>query len=306
MTEQTRSTSSNGRPLPNQPGFFARLVRWFRPDAEAETVREVIEELIEDRIEERPGAGDLIDSHERLLIANVLRLRDMGAADIMVPRADIVALEAAMPLPKVLRLVVKEGHSRVPVYRETLDDVVGMVHIKDLAVLITRQDEDSTPLPKLHDVVRKILFVSPAARILDLLLEMRLNRTHMALVVDEFGGIDGLVTIEDVVEQIVGEIEDEHDIDDPPRIIQRADGSLVADARVKLDEFELRFGELFAEEEREQNDTLGGLVISQMGRVPARNELFRHPSGLEFEILDSDPRRVRRLRIRNVPTPGAA
>jgi CBS domain containing-hemolysin-like protein len=156
-------------------------------------------------------------------------------------------------------------------------------------------------LPKLSGIVRKVLFVSPASRVLDLLLDMRLNRTHMAMVVDEYGGIDGLITIEDVVEQIVGEIEDEHDTDESPRMTQRDDGSVVADARVALGDFEARFGEIFSPEEREQNDTLGGLVISLAGRVPGRSELVKHPSGMEFEILDSDPRRVRRLRVRNIP-----
>jgi CBS domain containing-hemolysin-like protein len=132
---------------------------------------------------------------------------------------------------------------------------------------------------------------------------MRLNRTHMALVVDEHGGIDGLLTIEDVVEQIVGEIDDEHDTDEAPRIITRDDGSLMADARVALEEFETRFGDVFTPDERDENDTLGGLVVSLAGRVPGRNELIRHPSGIEFEVVDSDPRRVRRLRIRNVPSP---
>jgi len=284
----------------SQPKLLDRLTKWFKPETEGESVRDVIEELIEERIEDRPGDGDLIDSHERLLLANVLRLRDVSAADIMVPRADIFAFEAETPAIDVLRSLVKDGHSRVPVYHETLDDVIGMVHIKDLAVLIADASPGST-LPKLSTIARKVLFVSPASRVLDLLLEMRLNRTHMALVVDEYGGIDGLITIEDVVEQIVGEIEDEHDTDESPRMTLRDDGSLVADARVDLGDFETRFGEIFSAEEREQNDTLGGLVISLAGRVPGRSELVRHPTGMEFEILDSDPRRVRRLRVRNIP-----
>jgi magnesium and cobalt transporter len=206
----------------------------------------------------------------------------------------------------VLRFLVKEGHSRVPVYRETLDDVIGMVHIKDLAILLfdrTDPPGQTLPAPKLPDVTRKVLFVSPAARVLDILLEMRMSRIHMAAVVDEYGGVDGLITIEDVVEQIVGNIEDEHDTDEAPRMSDRADGAVFADARVEVTEFESRFGEIFSNSERESNDTLGGLVISLAGRVPGRNELIKHPSGIEFEVLDSDPRRVRRLRIRNIPAP---
>jgi CBS domain containing-hemolysin-like protein len=146
------------------------------------------------------------------------------------------------------------------------------------------------------------MFVSPAVRVLDLLLEMRLKRTHMALVVDEFGGIDGLLTIEDVVEQIVGEIEDEHDSDIDLELTQAGDGVVTADARVGLEEFEARFGAVFTAEEREQTDTLGGLVIRLAGRVPGRNELVKHDTGVEFEVIDSDPRRVRRVRIRNLPS----
>lgn len=291
-----------------QPRLLDRLAKWFKPDDEAETVRDVIEELIEERIEESPtGDGDVIDSNERLLLGNVLRLRDVSAADIMVPRADILAVEAETPVLDVLRFLVKEGHSRVPVYRDTLDDVIGMVHIKDLAILLFDQTgaapSQPLPAPKLPDVTRKILFVSPAARVLDLLLEMRMSRLHMAVVVDEYGGVDGLVTIEDVVEQIVGNIEDEHDTDDAPRMTERPDGSVIADARLELSEFAERYGDIFSESEREQNDTIGGLVISLAGRVPGRNELIKHPSGIEFEVLDSDPRRVRRLCVRNIPAP---
>ena len=267
-------------------------------------MRDVIEELIEERIEERPEDGDLIDDHERLLLANVLRLRDVSAADIMVPRADIIAIEADTPVRETLTFLAKEGHSRVPVYRQVLDDVMGMIHIKDLAVLINDQPNTQT---KLAAIVRKVLFVSPAVRILDLLLEMRLKRTHMALVVDEHGGIDGIVTIEDVVEQIVGEIEDEHDTEDTtPRMNLRDDGILIADARVTLEEFEARFGKAFSDDERENTDTLGGLVVMLAGSVPGRNELVKHSSGIEFEIADSDPRRVRRLRVRNLPAPPPA
>jgi CBS domain containing-hemolysin-like protein len=306
MNESHKSSSEHMSDSP-QPGLLDRLSKWLKPDDEAETVRDVIEELIEERIEESPGDGDLIDSHERLLLANVLRLRDVNAADIMVPRADIVAVETETPALDVLHLLIERGHSRVPVYRETLDDVIGMVHIKDLAVLIAdRAGNEQKPARQLTDVIRKVLVVSPAARVLDLLLEMRLARTHMAMVVDEYGGIDGLITIEDAVEQIVGEIEDEHDTVEAPRMTPRDDGSLIADARVTLEEFETRYGEVFAAEEREQNDTLGGLVISLAGRVPGRSELIKHPSGIEFEVLDSDPRRVRRLRIRNIPPATAA
>ncbi|MEQ9447322.1 MAG: hemolysin family protein [Rhodospirillaceae bacterium] len=267
---------------------------------DSESVRNVIEELIEERFEEHPNESAKIDPNERLLLSNVLKLRDVTAADIMVPRADIVAVEAKTSLEDVLKLLVREGHSRFPVYRETLDDAAGLVHIKDLAFLLTDSGQaDATRA--LIDMVRPVLFVSPSVRVMDLLLEMRLKRTHMALVVDEYGGIDGLLTIEDVVEQIVGEIEDEHDEEDAPELVQREDGSILANARATLEHFETRHGKVFTDEEREEADTLGGLVARLAGRVPDRGELVKHPSGMEFEVLDGDPRRVRKLRIRGLP-----
>lgn len=287
-------------------GFLRTLRRWFSPQSgEAETVRDVIEELIEERNEESPpDGGPVIDPNERLLLANVLKLRAVTAGDIMVPRPDIVGVELQTVMPEVLTLLMKERHSRLPVYRETLDDVVGMVHVKDVAVMVAERSDtpDIVQLP-LSKIVRKVLFVSPAIRVLDLLLEMRLKRTHMALVVDEYGGINGLVTIEDVVEQIVGEIEDEHDDEAALTIVEAADGTVSTDARVTLEDFERQFGQVFSDEEREATDTLGGLVIRLAGHMPGRGALIKHPSGIEFEVIDGDPRRVRQLRLRSLPVP---
>jgi CBS domain containing-hemolysin-like protein len=153
----------------------------------------------------------------------------------------------------------------------------------------------------LRAILRRVLFVAPSMRVLDLLLEMRRTRLHMALVVDEFGGVDGLVTIEDLVEEIVGEIEDEHDVDEGPKLVPSSDGTLLADARATIEEFEQRVGAVLSAEERSGIDTLGGLVFALAGRVPNRGELVSHPSGLEFEVLDADPRRVKRVRVRNIP-----
>ena len=190
------------------------------------------------------------------------------------------------------RAMTKDNHSRLPVYNENLDDANGMVHIKDVLAWHDR-DEDFS----LTNVLRTVLFVSPSMQVLELLLEMRAKRSHMALVVDEFGGVDGLVTIEDLVEEIVGEIEDEHDKDIEPQLIRETDGSLTADARVLLVMLETMAGEVFAKEKLEDIDTLGGLVFSLAGRVPVRGELIRHSSGLEFEILDADPRRIKCVRV---------
>jgi magnesium and cobalt transporter len=316
VTTAPESADEKGGAPDKGPGLITRLRRLIKPETpEQETVREVIEELIEERIEENSGSdAPVIDPNERLLLANVLKLRDITATDIMIPRADIVAVDADTPFHDVLKLLAADGHSRYPVYRGRLDDVIGMIHMKDLARVVAEQEtgvayegeEDASPVPKLADLLRKVMFVSPAVRVLDLLLEMRLKRTHMALVVDEFGGIDGLLTIEDVVEQIVGEIEDEHDSDADLELSQGEDGTVTADARVSLEDFETRFGALFSAEQREETDTLGGLVIRLAGRVPGRSELIKHDTGVEFEIIDGDPRRVRRLRIRNLPPLPAA
>ncbi len=256
------------------------------------TLRDAIEELIEEQGE----AESSIDAGERVLLANILKLRDRTVVDAMVPRADIVAVDLDIPAHDLIARMVQVGHSRIPVYRDTLDDVVGIVHIKDVMACIAAD----TPLV-LSAIVREVQIVAPSMPVLDLLLQMRQTRQHMALVVDEFGGIDGLVTIEDLVEEIVGEIEDEHDDDSEPNMIEKPDGTMIADARVPIAAFEERVGRLLDDDERADIDTLGGLVMSVAGRVPGRGELLSHPSGLEFEVLDADPRRVKRVRVRKLP-----
>ncbi|HXV23393.1 MAG TPA: hemolysin family protein [Alphaproteobacteria bacterium] len=277
--------------------WFARFVRR-RGDA---SLAEAIEELIEEGEVEEPE--EPISAEERILLLNILKLRGRTADDVMVPRADIVAAPADISLDALVNLLVEEGHSRLPVYRETLDGVIGMVHMKDVLVHLARRAEPF----EITKMLREVLFVAPSARLLDLLLEMRLKRVHMALVVDEFGGIDGLLTIEDVVEEIVGEIEDEHDVQEQPKLVQRPDGTVLADARATIEEFEKRIGPVFSEAEREDDiDTLGGLVFSLAGRIPKRGEVVKHPSGLAFEIVDADSRRIKRLKVKNLPTPEAA
>jgi len=300
MTETTRTDSdrNGGR---SSPRLFERLAFWFSPSAnDGNSVREAIEGLIE----EHPKTGDAIDEHERVLLTNVLKQRNATVEQIMVPRADIMSVQVTAPIPDVVKLLVEEGHSRVPVYRESLDEVIGMVHIKDLASAMLEQSATNAET-QLAEVMRQVIFVAPSARVLDLLLDMRIKRTHMAMVVDEYGGIDGLVTIEDLVEQIVGEIEDEHDEDEEPELIDRADGTIVADARVTLTDFVERYGQMLSDEESSELDTLGGLVVRLAGRVPNRGELVSHPTGMEFEVVDADPRRIKRMRIRNLPKEGA-
>jgi CBS domain containing-hemolysin-like protein len=271
--------------------YWLRALRGPRRGDDA--LRQSLDKLMDpDATEDTP-----VDRHERMLIENVLKLRDVTAADVMVPRVDIVAADLETPFPELVKLLVAEGHSRLPVYRETLDDVIGMIHVKDVLGYVAT----GTSVP-IADLVRKVLFVAPNTRILDLLLQMRLSRVHMALVVDEFGGIDGLITIEDLVEEIVGEIEDEHDVAEAPHLVERADGTLVADARTPIEEFEQRYEvKLLGGDAEEDVDSLGGLVVMLAGRVPTRGEVIVHPSALEFEILDGDLRRIKRLRLRNLP-----
>ena len=274
-------------PLRNAFRALSRVLRRSRNGDGS--VRDTLDELIE----EREDAEIPIDDDERILLANILELRDRSVDDVMVPRADIVAVEAGASLADVIGVMTTAGHSRLPVYRENLDDAIGMVHIRD--VLAWRGLDQGF---RLESILRRVLFVAPSMKVLELLLEMRVTRSHMALVVDEFGGVDGLLTIEDLVEEIVGEIEDEHDRSHDLSIVERADGTLDADARVEIETLEDRFGTLLSDEEREDIDTLGGLVFSIAGRVPIRGELITHPSGVEFEILDADPRRIKRLRVR--------
>jgi len=269
------------------------LRHWFKSlfwHGSGETsARDTLDELIEEREE----AEVPINADERILLANILELRDRTVHDVMVPRADIVGVELETSLSEVIDVITREGHSRLPVYKEDMDDSVGFIHAKD--VLAWRGLEEEFEPSK---ILRKILFVSPSMQVLELLLEMRVRRSHMALVVDEYGGIDGLVTIEDLVEEIVGEIEDEHDTSDEPQLVRASNGSYEADARVTIETLEEELGDILSEDEREDIDTLGGLVFSIAGHVPVRGELIHHPSGIEFEVLDADPRRIKRLRLR--------
>ena len=299
--EETRRKADGGR----RAGRFQFWLRGLFARMSGEpTLRDTLEEIIEEIGEgdgDENGNGPISDD-ERVMLANILKQRHLTAYDIMIPRADIVAVDVRTGFEELIRIMTKAGHSRVPVYRETLDDVLGLVHIKDLVSFVGDAGRFD-----LSAIVRPVRFVAPAMRVLDLLMEMRQSRVHMALVVDEYGGIDGLITIEDLVEEIVGEIEDEYDVDQGPRLVFQRDGTLVADSRATIEEFEALVGAVLSEEEREEDiDTLGGLVFALAGRVPTRGELVEHPqSGICFEVLEADPRRIKRLRVRNLPAGGA-
>jgi magnesium and cobalt transporter len=297
----TEPPASDGQPEHTEPknggGALSRLrtlLRLFRrprgPRGSAETIDALIAAAALDGVSP-------ITPQERFLIGNILKVHDRNAADVMVPRVDIVALDVDQPFAEVVKCMIEQPHSRVPVYRESLDDVIGFVHVKDVLAPVA----DRRPA-RLERLLRKVLFVAPSLPILDLLVQMRQARTHIAVVVDEFGGIDGLVTIEDLIEEIVGEIEDEHDVAEAPTLIERPDGSIIADARLPIEALEEQHGtRLRPAGDKEAVDTLGGLVFTLAGRVPKRGEIITHPDGIEFEVLDADPRRVKRLRVRGLP-----
>jgi magnesium and cobalt transporter len=252
-----------------------------------------LKESVEEVLHERADAGEEIAPDQREMLLNILGFGDLEVDDVMVPRADIIAIDVEADLRQVVDVFRQAHHSRLPVYRETLDEVIGFVHIKDLLPSWDLEGPFS-----LAGVLRQPLFVPHSMPVTDLLIRMRTSHIHMAIVVDEYGGADGLVTIEDVVEEIVGEIEDEHDTETAPELTERADGVVEADARVKIDAFEARFKvDLLPDELDEDVDTLGGLVFALSGRVPKIGDVLQHTCGLDFEVVDADPRRIKRLRI---------
>ena len=270
-------------------GFLNWLGRLLRGGGDTD-LRESIEEVID----EHEALTPVLNPEQREMLMNIISFGELEVNDVMVPRTDIVALEAGSSPSDVVSTFRQAHHSRLPGYRETLDDIAGFVHIKDVVDHWGRDDELS-----LARILRELLVVPPSMPILDLLARMRATRIHMAVVVDEYGGTDGLVTIEDIVEEIVGEIEDEHDTHEGPSLLQRPDGSIEADGRAEIEDLEKILGlDLAPDEMDEDIDTLGGLVFAMLGRVPQIGELIGHPGGLEFEIVDADLRRVKRLLIR--------
>ena len=296
-------------------GFFARLARaifgWKSGPTRAQF--EVVLEAA------RPGEAG-VSPEERTMIRNILALRGRRIEDVMVPRGDIVAVQQDISLGELVKVFEKAGHSRLVVYNDTLDDPNGMVHIRDLIAFMTahatvspeKKSKRKKPRPAGLDlgainlamqlsatkIMRELLFAPPSMPALDLLAKMQATRIHLALVVDEYGGTDGLVSMEDIVEQIVGEIADEHDEDETPAIIHQPDGSFVADARASLDDVTAAVGVAFnVGDAAEEVDTIGGYLMAQVGRLPMRGELVAGPKGFEIEVLDSDLRRIKKVRI---------
>jgi len=295
------------RPTDEEASWFERLLQTFGLGEEPD-----LRELIEDALAR--SKSDTLSSQERSMLRRILRLGTLTIEDVMVPRADIIAVDDTISVADLMGVFRQAEHSRVPVYHETLDDPRGMVHIRDLMSWITSEaeacKEGSLNLGKVDlgrniasiNILREILYVPGSMSVLDLLLKMQTTRLHLALVVDEYGGTDGLVSIEDLVEEVVGDIADEHDVEDEPLIKSDPRLGLVADARTPISDLEKHLGlELASEEQEEEGDTLGGLVFALAGRIPARGELVQHPGGIEFEVLDADPRRIKKLRIHLPP-----
>lgn len=295
--------------------FFSRWIRtlfgW-----RAGSVRADLKVVLEESTQTETG----FSPEEVTMLKNILGLRERRISDVMVPRADIIAVQQEILLGELVKVFEGAGHSRLVVFNDTLDDPVGMVHIRDLIAFMTARatvasntkTKRKKPLAAGLDlkaidlsmplsatkIIRPILFVPPSMPAIDLLAKMQATRIHLALVVDEYGGTDGIVSIEDIVEQIVGEIEDEHDDDEAPSVVQQTDGSFIADARANLEDVIAIVGNGFnVGDAAKEVDTLGGYLVTQVGRVPVRGELVPGPGTFEFEVLDADPRRVKKVKI---------
>ena len=270
--------------------IFSRLFGFLKP-SNSDDLTDALNKTEREAVERLPRA-------RREMIERVIAFNEKRVEDVMAPRADIVAVDIETPLDELVKAFAEAGHSRLPIYRHDLDDPQGMVHLKDVIGLIANPDAaKSINGPILKTIRREALYVPPSMRVTDLLLKMQASRIHMALVIDEYGGTDGLLTIEDLVEEIVGDINDEHDDEEAPTIRPHPNGGWEADASVELAEFSEMTGvELMSDDE--EIDTLGGLVVSLAGRVPQRGEVLQHDSGLDFEVTEADPRKVRKIRIR--------
>ncbi len=252
-----------------------------------------LRETIEEYIEEASVENAQIDIHEKSLISNILNLQDMVVTDVMIPRADIFSIDIDISQEELLKILSEKQYSRIPVHRGNLDDIVGSIHIKD--ILATLAKGEKVIIKKL---IREMQIVSPAMPVLDLLLMIQQSKKHIAMVIDEYGGIDGLVTIGNIIESIIGEINDEHDKLTQPNIIKKSDGSYVADGRLDIEVFEKTLDVKISDEEREDVETVGGLLFFITGRIPGRGEIIKHKNlWLKFYILDADPRKVHKVRI---------
>ena len=303
-----RSPQRSGEAATREPArepWYERLLHLFSLKPK-DSVRDDIEEALAETAEDAD-----VSPKERTMLKNVLGLHRVRVEDVMVPRGDVVAVSADTTIATLLGVFRAAGHSRLPVYGDTLDDAKGMIHIRDVVGFLAAQADagDAATPPRTvtsldlsvsveaANLVRALLFAPPSMPAIDLMVRMQATHTHMALVVDEYGGTDGLVTIEDLVERVVGEIEDEHDVDEI-HLVRGEDLTIMADARAKLEEVSEALNvDLLSHDLAEDIDTLGGLITALAGRVPAEGETIPGPNGLEFEVLEADPRRLKRIRI---------
>ena len=264
---------------------------FLKKNTENNNLKQSIETVLDSDLKDTEG----ISKHERLMLLNILKIDGIRSSDIMIPRADIGAVELNDSFEKVLEVFIKEAHSRVPIYEKNLDNITGMIHIKDL---VNYQNQKKMETNFLENLKREILEIPPSMPVLDLLLKMQLTRLHMGIVIDEYGCTDGLVTIEDVIEEITGEIEDEHDEKNLPMLIKSSLNTFEASARIEIDELQkVTNVEFLNSYDNDDVDTLGGLIFSITGRVPQRGEIIKHSSGTTFEIKDADPMKIKSVKV---------
>jgi magnesium and cobalt transporter len=269
-------------------GVIKKLAKFLFYSSEQGNLRESIQDAIE---ESSNGAGSNLTSKEKTILENILTINKLKAYDIMVPRADIICASHNASFDDLIKIINAESHSRIPIYRKDLDDVLGMIHIKDLIKLTSKEMQNNFDLKSL---LKEVLFIPPSMPVLNILLKMQSTKLHMALVIDEHGGTDGLVTIEDLVEEIVGEIQDEHDNEEITEFKKINDTTFVADAKMELSEFQKKTGIIF---NSVTIDTLGGYVFSMINRVPQKGEIIKSDPAYTFEVLDADPRKIKILKI---------
>ena len=271
--------------------IYSSIISLFRSNQ-----KEELKNVIEDLIDENKSSSEKIDDGTKNIFKNVINLSDKCIEDVMIPRADIDAVSSDIKIDKLITFINKTKHSRIPVFQDNLDKIIGMIHIRDLFEKVNnKKKKENLSLSK--TITRKILFSSPSMKILDLLLKMRSEQIHMSIVVDEFGGTNGLVTIEDLVEEIVGEIKDEHDFEEIEEIKKISKKTYDVSARLPVEDLEKKIGGYFSDEEKEDIDTVGGLVFNLLGKIPSRGEVINHKSGLEFTIRDADTRKIKRILV---------
>lgn len=306
MTDPDPAESASA-PAPSKASFSARQ----RPNSLLQSMRNwlrsslggrhdsSLKEVIEDAIEEHAAeAEEQLAPEEKIMLHNVLSFGDTTVSEIMIPRTDIVAVAHDITMPVLKAHIIEQRHTRIPVFEDTLDRVLGFIHVKDLLPMLAGDKPFS-----IRSVMRNLLFVPPSMKIIDLLIKMRHAGSHMAIVVDEYGGTDGLVTMENVFEEIVGDIQDEHDDDEEPedKITRVGEGVYEVNARIRIEKLEKDLGlNLMNGDGEGEFETLGGLIFFQLGRVPAQGDKVTHVSGVRFEIIEADPRRIHKVRILTV------